>query len=226
MLVFFVACAILLVEYIYWTKREKQIIKDPLREVLVEDSFANSIIVALRLERWAVSDDVQCDILRQQDDNTWVTERSIPVEKRDYLVVRALKPGLYRVELSLYGIRQDAVDNLSIGSQKGQYVELGSRGFVGRLKFKVVKKNGLPLQNAHVVLYTHKEFPFRDCNTNMAGETEHMWVSSVLYDGDYYTAKVYYPGKTGFQVGTSERIAIRFKRPGQVETIVVTTTAD
>ena len=200
-----------------------KVIKNPLQEVLVEDSFANSIIIVLRLGRWSVSDDVQCDVLRQQDENIWITERSIPVEKRDCLVVRALKPGLYRVELSLYGVRQDIVDDLSIGPQKGQYVELGSQGFVGKLRFKVVKKDGSSIEDAHVVLYTHKDFPFRDSNANEAGETGYMWVSSVLYNDDYYIAKVFYPGKAGFEVGTSERIVVRFDTPGQPRTILIRT---
>lgn len=212
--------------YIYFGAKNTEIVKDPLREVMVRDSFANSIIIVLRLGRFSVPDDTQCDILRQQDDKTWISERSIGIDRKDYIVARALKPGLYRVELSFYGIRQDVVGDLHVGSQKGHYIELTNQGFVGCLNFKVVKKDDSPLENAHVILYTHKDIPIRTSDTNSAGETIRLYVASVLYDEDYYTAKVYYPGKAGLEVGRSEKIVVRFAELDRTKTIKVTTSVE
>lgn len=221
-----VACVVLSV-YCFWlSQKHIEVVKDPLKIALVQDSLANSLIIVPRLGRWSVSDDIQCDILRKQNDGTWVTERSIPIEKREYIIARTLKPGLYRVELTLYGVRQDLVEDLYVGPQKGNYVELTGRGFVGCLKFHVIKKDGTPLENTHVVLYTHKDFPFRDDDTDATGETHKMWVSSVLYDGDYYYAKAYYPGETGFLVGQTDKIIVRYGLPGKVKTVQIKTNVE
>ena len=209
--------------YVFLGQMAAETVKDPLAKVWVKDSFASSIITVIRTRLWSMPEDTQCNILRMEADNTWAVERSLPIEKNDYIVFRSLQPGIYKAELNFYGIRQDVVEGLSIGVQNGQYVELVSKGFVGCLKLKVKKKDGGPLKDAHVVLYAHEDSPVRTSDTNSDGETIPLWVASVLYSGDYYRAKIYYPGKTGLNVGVSEKIVIRFSGLGQIQTIPVET---
>ncbi len=222
----FIGMAVLGCTHIYYNKPIAETSENDMRKVLVDDSFANSIIIVLRRGRLSLPDDCQCDLLRQQSDGTWSVERRITIDSKDYVVVRALKPGLYRAELTFYGVRQDVVDGLAIGPQKGQYVELKGQGLVGCLRFKVVKDDGNPLENAFVVLYSQRDFPVRDSGTNKAGETIPLWIASVLYPGDHYFAKVYYPGKTGLQVGTSEKIAVNFTKESHTRTVLIRTNAN
>lgn len=222
-----VTCIILGVAFaaIFMYKGEKQRAHTPnqINQVFVENSYSNSIIIAIRRGRYSLPDDAQCNILHQDDDGKWIIERSMSIEGKDLLIVRTLEPGIYKAELDFYGITLAVVENISIDNSKGQYVEIVSQGSVGFLKFIILKEDGSVLKNAHVVVYSQGEIPIRFSDTNAAGRTEDLWVASVLYPDNYYIAKVYYPGKTGLVIAESEKISIRFDRPSQSKTITIKT---
>jgi len=196
-------------------------------EFLVRNTFSSSLIIVPRLAHFSVPNDTSILVFWKNPSGIYELQKRSEIQDKKYFIYGGLKPGLYKVELTFYGVRQKIAENLSIGQNTGQIVELSSANSVGTLQFLVVSKDERPLKGAYVELYTNENTPVanRASETDANGKTAPLWVGSVLYKGDYYYAKVFYPGKGGQEVGRSDKISVVFRSTDQNELRVIQTNA-